>query len=312
MPWIDGEWVDDPNDTFATTEPQDGAGDTGANTPGGTGGSPQYPTTDPWNLYDQNTQGDPQTVFTDPYGYDGSNPDDPGMVNGEGMPPGWLSKLGSGLANIAKNSTMGGGGSGGGLGSAGSQAAGSAAAGRKSEAELALERDRNRASIYGTQQNAALNAAQIDLLRRKYLATVPEDRLTAAAHGDRLANVQDVQLAGGSPQVQAHRMSFTGGARPSNLSPATRALGAKVAADMLKQQQTGDTFDPVSSLLLPAPTEMNMPQASILEKYLGLSSLIPTLIGTGTNAGSSILSILDLLASKGGGDQSVAGQMANG
>ena len=289
MPWINGEWVDDG---------ASGGVDTGYT-------FPQAPS--PYDLYDQHTQADPQTAATDPYGY-GSG--DEGVVAGAGVPDSrsWLDKA---LDWTGKNVSLSPGSPTKGMTTpftAGSAAVGAAGAARNEEANLALSRDRNRASIYNTQQQAQLSAAQIDLLRRKYLAEVPQERLTAAAHGDQLANAQDAYAT----HPRANVVHFSGGIRPSNLSANTRALGGLVSGDMLKQQQSGDTFDPTSSLLVAPPSEMTMPTASTLEKVLGGMSLVPTVIGQGANSAGSILSLLDQLSKLGGGDDpSLANQMAN-
>ena len=266
MPWWDGEWVggDDsqgnpsdnqqvpPADPFGQTTSYFGseAGVPGAESPAGSSlfdsimnGTYQMDPA-PLNL---DTTTDPGTYPAGEW-YDPSAPYSPGSsdpseanVPGGGhfdatgnyvQDPSTLSKIGDALKSFLAGSGASSGAASPSSGAPNTTAAGAAAGaaqGRKSEAELALERDRNRNQAYATQQAATTAAGNTQLSQQEYLSTLPQTQMAAAAHGDQLANARDVGIQGGNPLM--HVIQFTGGKRPSNLSTATRQLGANTSAE---------------------------------------------------------------------------------
>ena len=332
MPWWDGEWVggDDsqgnpsdnqqypPADPFGQTTSYFGseAGVPGAESPAGSSlfdsimnGTYQMDPA-PLNL---DTTTDPGTYpageWYDPSAPYSSGSSDPSEANVSGgghfdatgnyvQDPSTLSKIGDALKSFLAGSGVGSGSASQSSGAPNTTAAGAAAGaaqGRKSEAELALERDRNRNQAYSTEQNAMTQAGAQALAQQEYLSTVPNVRLSTAAHGDQLANARDVGIQGGNPLM--HVIQFTGGKRPSNLSTATRQLGANTSADMLKAEQSPSPLRDPYAGVLPTPTEMNMPAASLLDQFLGYTGSIPAILNGAGNVGS----IVSLLAKAFGG-----------
>ncbi len=101
-----------------------------------------------------------------------------------------------------------------------------------------------------------------------------------AVQGDFLANAQDAGVTGlpnGVPKIQ-----FTGGLRPSMLSPGTRQLGATMAQNALTGTQSPA---PNFQMPLPAPPTLTTPpQQGTLEKLLGGGSLLTGILGALTKS----------------------------
>lgn len=170
-------------------------------------------------------------------------------------------------------------------------AAKGASAGRQNQADYQSRQDQTRTSQYATQQaammralenaeKAGLDRAQLDLLRRQFGLQAPQQRMSNAARGSMLANVQDVQVS----HPRATIPTITGGARPSNLTPEARQLGALIARQSLMDQMKGDNFSEVpgqnwgGSVLAP-PGTSQYPQAGGFEKFASIAGLIGSGLG---------------------------------
>lgn len=170
-------------------------------------------------------------------------------------------------------------------------AAKGASEGRQNQAAYQMNQNNNATSQYGTNQQAVMQAlqgaekagldrAQLDLLRRQFGLQAPQQRMSNAARGSVLANVQDVQVS----HPRAHIPTITGGARPSNLTPEARQLGALIARQSLMDQMKGDNFSEVPMQnwqggVLPKPGVAGYPQAGGFEKFAGAAGLVGSGLG---------------------------------
>jgi hypothetical protein len=136
-------------------------------------------------------------------------------------------------------------------------------------------------SQYGTQQQAILNAllgssreaqgnAQIDLDRRKFALDAPGTRANQAVRGSLLQTAQPFRISGGSPRLQAHTPTISGGANEP-LGPGAREAGSLLEGIALSGLRSGDTFDPLQKTdfqggvlkppgILAAPTPIAAPK----------------------------------------------------
>lgn len=197
----------------------------------------QYPVADPWDLYDKNTQGQPQTPFTDPYadwGTPGSNGEEDSWVSGTGVDgiggSKWDAVKGF-LSGLSMDGSPSKSSSGTGVITAGNAAA-AAAQGRKSEAEIQNDLMRNQ-----------ISRGALELSQKKYAADVPQVRGAQSVKGDIMANAQDLKLTPSNPKIQVPTIS--GGMRPSMFSQNTRDLGRELSRSALASQLAGDSFTPV-------------------------------------------------------------------
>ena len=153
-----------------------------------------------------------------------------------------------------------------------------ASTGRLAEANTDTDRYRALASMFGTQQNAAIQKALAELQQREAAATLPAARMSNAARGSLMANAQDVTVT----HPRANVVHFTGSPRPSMLTPESRELGKLVSQQMLAQQQTGsptgDVFEAIKEYT--PPTLPDVPEAGWLEQ--GGSWLAPILAALST------------------------------
>ena len=131
-------------------------------------------------------------------------------------------------------------------------AAEGAAQGRQAEGQTAL-----------TQQQLALQAAR-DALNAPLL------RGQAATRGSAMANMQDVKL--NSNYQNPWAMQFSGGLRPSLLTPEARSLGTLMAQQALKGQQEDKGYAGIAS-------QYPIPQAGFWEKAAGIGGLVGSLGG---------------------------------
>jgi hypothetical protein len=165
------------------------------------------------------------------------------------------------------------------------------AQGRVQEADVNQAQDRNQIALYqallnnNTAQNnfglsrgsLANSNATTDLNQRQFALSAPGQRAGNAVRGDILANAQDATVSGVSPNIPVPTIS--GGLRPSMFSADTRALGANMSAQALREQQKGDTFAPPQALpdwQAPpaAPTLTATPEASGLDTALSTGGSI--------------------------------------
>lgn len=117
-------------------------------------------------------------------------------------------------------------------------AAGSA---RAEEGKYLNSRDAVRAELYGVQQRASTDAATQALNTDKFTADLPGQGASEAARGALLQNVQDVGVDR-SANPRANIINFTGGTRPSVLTPEARAAGAGLAAHGSQLIANPDSF----------------------------------------------------------------------
>jgi hypothetical protein len=139
------------------------------------------------------------------------------------------------------------------------------AAGRVDDATLQQRQDQLSLSRY----NAGLNAADVDLARRKYALGAPSARASQSVRGDILANAQDVSI--NAPGIRIPQIS--GGLRPSMFSANTRALGGELSKSALADQQKGDTFDPLGA----PPPITGLPQPGVTDKILTTAGYVGAL-----------------------------------
>lgn len=134
-------------------------------------------------------------------------------------------------------------------------AAGAQAGERGDQNSYANSTDRFRASNYGTQQGAILDAllnrsrenlefANTDLQRRQFALQAPAERGRQSVQGSIMANVQPVSITGLPSRIT--RGTVRGGLTPAVLGPETRALGRQLMGDALANQLKGDQFDPLT------------------------------------------------------------------
>ena len=171
-----------------------------------------------------------------------------------------------------------------------------ASAGRQIETQNNATQDSQKTTQYGINQQAILDAlkqaesanmnrATLDLNQRNFALNAPTTRMSQSARGSMLANAQDLQIS----HPRAHIPTITGGMRPSALTPETRQLGALVARQTLLDQMKGDTFDPVPQQnwqggVVAPPGVTPQPQASGLEKWGGIASILGNLASSGVGA----------------------------
>jgi len=170
-------------------------------------------------------------------------------------------------------------------------AAKGASEGRQNEAAYQANQNSNATSQYGINQSAILQAlqgaekggmdrAQLELLRKQFGLQAPQQRMSNAARGSTMANVQDVQVS----HPRAHIPTITGGARPSNLTPEARQLGALIARQSLMDQMKGDNFSEVppqdwQSAVQAPPGTAGYPKAGGFEKFAGTMGMIGSGLG---------------------------------
>lgn len=149
------------------------------------------------------------------------------------------------------------------------------------------------ASLYGTRQNAALDAARLgsserlnqaglDLDQRRHALAAPGVRGRQAVRGSLMQHLQPVSFSGLNPRINVPTM--TGGLTPAALGPEVREMGALLSRQAILDQLKGDTFDPMTSTdfnasLLPAPKLQEYERSGLLDKILGGLGLAGNIAG---------------------------------
>jgi hypothetical protein len=202
------------------------------------------------------------------------------------------------------------------LGGAG-QAAG---AQRMGENNQQMDVNRARASVYGTQQGALLNAllakerGGMDRYQSQQGATqtalgqqsnegmaraqlglqAPSVRAKQSVLGSLMKNMQDLDIQGPASQ-RGHVPTITGGMRPSNLDPTTRAHGDELMKAAMQAQLTGSDIpaatdfksgilappgetDFQSGMITPPDMGAGLQEEGGLEKTLGAGGTIASII----------------------------------
>lgn len=179
--------------------------------------------------------------------------------------------------------------------------AGSRAKGRADEAKIAGEYDTGTLDRYKTDKSLDLEALvakyQAELERSKGVIDeyetrleAPQQRASNAVRGDMLRNLQDVTV---SAPRGVNVTSFSGGLRPSVMSPETRQLGGVMTKEALISALEDDAprpfstmrpFDvsPITSRRAPAQTPMQEPGK--MDKIMEQIALWGGLAGVGANA----------------------------
>lgn len=106
------------------------------------------------------------------------------------------------------------------------------AQGRIGESQINGQYDQNRLRAAQLLNDALMNQNQFAL-------GAPRAEMSNAAHGDLLANMQDVGIQGPITRTHGQVPQITGGLRPSLLSANTRQLGQNVSRDMLLRNMNG-------------------------------------------------------------------------
>lgn len=213
------------------------------------------------------------------------------------------------------------------LGSAGQQAGNQ----RFGENNQALDLNRAKASVYGTQQNALLNAllakesGGMDRYRAQQGATqtalgqqsneglqraqlglqAPSTRARQSVLGSLMKNMQDVNIQGPASQ-QGHVPTITGGMRPSNLDPTTRGHGEALMQAALQAQLTGSDVPAATDFksgVLTAPGETDFQSGLIDPPDMGAGLQGEGGLEKTLGGGGVIASILAALAKQNKGRQ---------
>lgn len=150
--------------------------------------------------------------------------------------------------------------------------------------------------LYGTKQNASMNAllggsneqsahANIDVARRRLALDAPGKRASQSVQGSILANAQPFKLSGLPDRVASRIPEMSGGLTPEMFSADTRALGSELSRTALIDQLRGDNFDPLqktdfkSGILDDPKLEAYNNKAGLLEKILGGIGMVGSMAG---------------------------------
>jgi hypothetical protein len=175
------------------------------------------------------------------------------------------------------------------VGEALAQVAGNAAKGsadqRGVENDQTLRQNQLLAQLYGTRQNATMNALQgqsseqmghanIDLNRRQFALNAPDTRMSQSVRGSILANAKPMTLSGLPDRVASRIPQISGGLTPEMFSAETRELGAEMTRKALIDQLKGDEFTPLERTnfqggVLASPELEKLQKSGLLEKILG-------------------------------------------
>jgi hypothetical protein len=175
------------------------------------------------------------------------------------------------------------------------------AKGRADEAKISGDFDRGTVDRYATDKQLDLDAVirgyQAELDRAKGQLSEYETRLAApqarasnSVRGDILANVQDVGID--APRG-VNVTTFSGGLRPSLLSPESRQLGGVMSKEALLSALSDDAPRPFSNMQpfdasaitsRRAPAQTPLQQPGALDKIMENIALYGGLAGVGYNA----------------------------
>lgn len=151
------------------------------------------------------------------------------------------------------------------------------------------------ASIYGTRQNALMDALRSgsqerlaqgsqDLDRRQFALNAPSARARQSVRGSLLQNLQPLQLSGLPDRVSSRIPTQTGGLTPAAFNSDTRALGGELTRAALMDQLRGDSFAPMTQTnfqegILPAPQLEALQRSGLFEQILGSLGFGASLVG---------------------------------
>lgn len=171
---------------------------------------------------------------------------------------------------------------------------------RGAENNQAAERNRLLAQLYGTKQNATLNALDAGsreardqrsqaLDERKYALSAPSVRAGQSVRGSIMANAQPVTISGIPSDI--HVPTISGGLSPALFNANTRALGDEMTRKALVDQLKGDDFAPMEktdfkSGILADPKMEAYQKAGLLEKILGGIGMVGSVAGAASQFGA--------------------------
>lgn len=194
----------------------------------------------------------------------------------------------------------------GGIGRVAGGAAQGSANQRTQENQQALQRSQLLAQLYGVNQNATqralesgsderlrqggldLNQRQFQQGQREFALQAPSVRGRQAVKGSLMANLQPFSVSGLPDRVQSRIPQLSGGLSPAAFSPEMRQMGQMLQRDAILGQLKGDpvdTFAPqtptdFSSGVLTPPQIAELEKSGLLEKILGGTGLIGSLLGS--------------------------------
>lgn len=154
----------------------------------------------------------------------------------------------------------------------GKQAKGAAEA-RQAEGQQLMTQDQLRNQQFNTQQNAQMQAGQLDLQRKNFEEDARGGRAKQALIASLLGNMQDANVS--VPGIKA--ATVTGGIRPSAIGAEGRTALGELAKQALAAQVGGDQFS--GGQLLQAPALSQMPKASGWEKLAGILGTVGQIAG---------------------------------
>lgn len=160
-----------------------------------------------------------------------------------------------------------------GIGSIFGGAAGSKANERMAQSQLIQQQNRNAIDQYQAQQQAQMQAGNLDLQRKGFEESARGGRAKQAAIASLLQNMQDVAI--NVPGIKT--ASITGGLRPSALGEGGRASMAELYKQAMLKQMTPDQF--TGGQILNAPQMQAMPKPGKLEKFLNIAGLVGSTVG---------------------------------
>ena len=151
-----------------------------------------------------------------------------------------------------------------------------AAKARQAEADLNVKRDTLAEQAFQAQQNAQMNAGNLDLQRKGFEEQARSTRAKQAAIADMLANFKGTQI--NIPGIKSAQI--TGGLNVN--SPGVQQAMSGLRQQALLAQLKGDTPGGegfTGGALLTPPAQAAIPKASGWEKFLGIAGQIAGLGG---------------------------------
>lgn len=162
------------------------------------------------------------------------------------------------------------------LGSVFGGAAGGKSDQRMQENQLLAQQNNTLANLFNTQQNAQMQAGNLDLNRKSFTEQARGGRAKQAVLADILSNLKPTNVS--VPGIKSAQMS--GGLNANAIGDTGRASLAELAHQAMQAQLAGRDGEAFSGgQLLQAPQLAQMKQASGLEKFLNMAGLVGSAIG---------------------------------
>jgi hypothetical protein len=183
------------------------------------------------------------------------------------------------------------------------QGAKASASGRAEEGQYLNARDALKVRMFGDQLGAHTAAQRQALENAKFGVGLPGQGAREAVQGSNLANMQDVGIDLGNNH--ANVVHFTGGSRPSNLTPEARATGHALIAHGSKLASDPNSFMPAASAAPTAPGLSETPTAGFWGQAAGIGS-------TAAGLAALLKKLTDAKKDDKGGGSSVGGGSGSG